>query len=438
MSMIPGNKPPQLAPARVSAHVARRAAEPLEPRVVSLSHTPSQSPSPLGLVTYDITGREPELSVREVWSPRFPSADLVGIAAGLFTPARPWQGGEGPRWSIMVSPGSVAVESHDAARAERAYERQLQARQAMQAAIAVYFAEHGHMPPDAPAREITSWSTRSRSRMTRRLCELDYAPLLKDHDSIPVMITLTYPGDWLTVAPDGKAVKKHMAMFRRRWYRRWATQPVGPWKLEFQRRGAPHVHLLTVLPGGSSQFRAWLSATWADVVNHPDPVQRMKHEMAGTGVDFATGLRSRDPRRIAVYFTKHGSFVAKEYQNVVPKQWQVRGKGPGRFWGIWGLDRCVAAVEVSPDSAVKAARTMRRWAHAQGTTREVRAPRVRGGMVRSAYPDVIGLSGAMLLREHPVRKRRVRRRVRRMAYGRGWISLNDGPLFASQLARYIG
>ena len=97
--------------------------------------------------------------------------------------------------------------------------------------------------------------------------------------------------------------------------------------------------------------------------------------LAGTGVDYAAGLRSSDPRRIAVYFSKHASFAAKEYQNDVPEEWREPGKGPGRFWGFWGLERCTRAVEVTPDAATLAARTMRRWAHAQGVTqRDERAP----------------------------------------------------------------
>jgi hypothetical protein len=49
-------------------------------------------------------------------------------------------------------------------------------------------------------------------------------------------------------------------------------------------------------------FRRWLSITWADIVAHPDPEQRRRHRIAGTGVDYAEGIRLTDPRRMAVYF----------------------------------------------------------------------------------------------------------------------------------------
>ena len=105
---------------------------------------------------------------------------------------------------------------------------------------------------------------------------------------------------------------------------------------------------------------------WAAVVAHPDPEERRRHELAGTGTDYAAGLRSRDPRRIAVYFSKHGLYAAKGYQNEVPVEWRERGKGPGRFWGVWGLKRCAKGVEVTPQAATTAARVMRRWAARSG------------------------------------------------------------------------
>jgi hypothetical protein len=95
-------------------------------------------------------------------------------------------------------------------------------------------------------------------------------------------------------------------------------------------------------------------------------------------------------------------------------------------------------VEVDPKAATLAARVMRRWAHAQGVTYEVTVSRYRGGHhVESAYPDVIGLSGAQLVDAHRPRRRKVRRRVKRLPRGRGWISLDDGPAFALEVARYL-
>jgi hypothetical protein len=114
---------------------------------------------------------------------------------------------------------------------------------------------------------------------------------------LPAMLTLTYPGDWLTVASDAATVKRHFWALCKRYERTWGEPLIGPWKLEFQRRGAPHVHISTTPRMGFTSFydpdagrlrstdlRAWLSLTWAEIVAHPDPEQRRLHRRAGTGV----------------------------------------------------------------------------------------------------------------------------------------------------------
>lgn len=376
-----------------------------------------------------------------LWRPAFPAADLVRLAAGQFQPLPEWRGEEGPRWRISVSPGALAVGTRDRARAERAAERALAARRVTVQSLAAVLVDKGEFPADPePTREITEWSRRSRARMTRRLCELDYRPLT-DAGAPPALVTLTYPGDWLAVATDGRAVKRHLLAFKKRYRRAWGVPLAAVWKLEFQRRGAPHFHLLMVPPmtttAAGQGFREWLSATWAAIVACPDPEERRRHQLAGTGIDYSEGLRASDPRRVAVYFTKHGTFAAKEYQHIVPDEWRAPGCGPGRFWGYWGLSRCVAEVEVTPGDAIAAARVIRRWARAQGTTQEARPPRYRDGQAVSAYPDVIGLAGVQFLSAHRRRRRRVRRRVRRLRSGRGWVSFNDAPGFAVELARYL-
>ena len=215
--------------------------------------------------------------------------------------------------------------------------------------------------------------------MTRRLCELDYTPLYRD-GRLPAMVTLTYPGDWLTVVPTGQVLKRHMKALRKRYLRAWGEDWACVWKLEFQRRGAPHVHMLCTPPHGLSKttgerFAVWLSAAWAGVVDHPDPEQRRRHELAGTALDYAEGLRATDPRRVAAYFTKHGLMAAKEYQHEVPAEWREPGRGPGRFWGVWNLERATRTIAVRPEDGVQAGRIARRWARAQRRAQQTWKPR---------------------------------------------------------------
>lgn len=272
-----------------------------------------------------------------------------------------------------------------------------------------------------PRGKVTSWSKRSRARMARRLAELDYAPMLLDPSRPPAMVTLTLPADFRTSTPDGAAFKKQVKVFRNRWERKW-----GPlravWKLEFQLRGAPHLHMLACPPQDAG-FREWLSTTWADVVSHPDRKQREAHQRAGTNVDFGRGLRNRDPRRVAVYFSKHGQFADKDGQNRVPEGWE----DVGRFWGYWNLTPAVSEVEVTPAEAVHVARLLRRHSRRRIVKRR---RRVRAAVIDPATGEV--------LRAERVRYRRSGSRLARLSGGAGFVCVNDGPALAAEVARYLG
>lgn len=382
-----------------------------------------------------------------LWRPDFPSVEMVDQAAALIPRLRESLAGdtlvgEGPRPYIRFGPGVVEIRSKDYARADRTAQRAVDRHALEVESLTAYLQEHGDFPPDPlPSREVTGWSRKSRANMVRTLGLVDFSPMFEDRSRLPAMLTLTYPGDWLTVAPTGAEVKRHLKAFRKRYQRAWGEQLRCVWKLEFQRRGAPHFHLLVVPPHGEVDglgFRAWVSQAWADIVAHPDLEQYRRHVLAGTGVDYAEGLKAKDPKRVAVYFLKHGQFRAKEYQHEVPEEWQEPGKGPGRFWGYWGLEKVTRIVELDQDVATHAGRTLRRWSAAQQVTREVQRPRVRGGRVISKYPDTQGLAGAYLVASRSAPKyRKTRTRAGRMATNRGFVMVNSGPMFVAQLSRHL-
>ena len=78
--------------------------------------------------------------------------------------------------------------------------------------------------------------------------------------------------------------------------------------------------------GDGLEFKEWLSAVWADVVDAPDPEERRKNEASDTNwkVDFD----ATDPKRAAIYFSKYSVVDDKEYQNIPPVEWRESGKGP--------------------------------------------------------------------------------------------------------------
>jgi len=330
--------------------------------------------------------------------------------------------------------------------------------------------------PDAEAtgRTIYEWSAKSRARMVSTIAELDLAPMVA---AGPLgMTTLTYPGKWEEVAPDRAAVNQHLETLRKREAR--AFPQVGGmelWKFEFQRRGAPHIHRAHAIPDGVAYaeeiakhearrlawelggkqgpppyrrpavgeglpYREWLSLAWADVVAHPDPEERRRHERAGTGVDMDEGARAVDPRRLGVYFSKHGQFRAKDYQNEVPEQWRETGESVGRFWGYRGLSKVVGKASVTADEALFLGRTLSRYAERVTMIN----PQTGEKFTRPALKRVkvwrestrIDPDGVMRVR---YRQRWTTTRTRRMTGKNrtGFLIVNDGPAMAATLAHAL-
>jgi len=195
------------------------------------------------------------------------------------------------------------------------------------------------------------------------------------------------------------------------------------WKREFQKRGAPHVHLLLPLPmeiAGVSVHQ-WVSRAWYEIVASKDP----RHLSAGTGIDWAEGLRMVDPVRVARYFAGHaapGGQSTKEYQNEAPALWRESG-AIGRYWGYWGLHPVQGSVGLDERQLVEVRRLLRGLDRSRGRTRIVRVRRVD----RSTGE---------------IHVRRVRRRavLGHFASGRlvgGSLFTADGPAVAQILARYL-
>ena len=268
-----------------------------------------------------------------------------------------------------------------------------------------------------PRKAGVSWSDKSRAKMLERFSTLDFTPF-SDEGSIIAFLTLTYPSDWISVAPTSQSAKRHLSMFRKRFEREFGRPFFALWKMEFQRRGAPHFHLLAPIPRGS-EFRDWLSNTWVQIVNHPDATERAKHLLAGTGVDKAKGISADTAQRISYYFSKHSSANkgAKEYQNTPPEEW-VRAGSVGRFWGYWGLEIATVLVEVSEAEALYVARTLRRWQRANRRLVKVRVWRTNQ-------------------RTGVLSRRWVRRKAKTVSSAFSFRLVNDGGQFAEILATYL-
>jgi len=341
-----------------------------------------------GLVICDITARNESRQ-----PPTFVTPDQLAEAAALFP--KPADTRNPVKYTLELTPGSVRLTKRSLVRRS---------------------AEKSNYKPRTLIHE---WSRKSRANMVARLCSLDYRPLLSMPETMPGLITLTYPGDWKTVAPNGETVKRHLKLFRSRFERRWGIPLRAIWKMEFQRRGACHFHLFAAVPM-SEDFAIWLSTSWAEIVGHPDPLERSRHQSAGTGLDFEAGFRATDAKRVATYFSKHNSpnYGSKEYQNQPPAEWQESGR-IGRFWGYWHLEPLTIRVAITEANALKVSRMLRRWSRAN-------APHQRREVFRTCQ------------RTGRRKRRWVTRRGRpRMASRLGFLSVSDGAEMGTLLARGV-
>lgn len=159
--------------------------------------------------------------------------------------------------------------------------------------------------------KIRDFSTRSARELLFRA---------RNVEGLVVMVTLTYPGAFPT---DGRKVKRDWAALRRWFVHRGLG---GLWFLEFQERGAPHLHVY--LNGRIDKDK--LADAWARIVDSGDP----HHRDRGTRVEAI-----REPHAVAAYAAKYAN---KPEQKEVPASYQE----VGRFWGLFGGVKVVPVVEV--------------------------------------------------------------------------------------------
>lgn len=163
--------------------------------------------------------------------------------------------------------------------------------------------------------EISAFSAASRRRLSRYIGNCDAAYLY--------LGTLTVR-DW---SPDGSVFKQHLdrylVWFMRAQKRAAEQRQPGSgaakrssvlWWLEFQERGAPHVHFLY------TERVRWqeASAAWARAIND------MSVQSTATRFE-----KIKDPQAMPAYI---GKYAAKWEQKAVPAEYHK----VGRFWGVRG------------------------------------------------------------------------------------------------------
>lgn len=163
---------------------------------------------------------------------------------------------------------------------------------------------------------VETFSKHSRRRLLRLLSHIR-----KDAD-LPLFVTLTYPAQF----PTARESKQHLDAFLHR-LRRAHPQASALWRLESQKRGAPHYHLMVwgvpYLP--YKNVALW----WYEIVGSGDE----NHLLAGTQVK-----KVRSWRGVWSYASKYLAKPSGEMQDT--ETWHK----PGRYWGIHNRS-CLPLVE---------------------------------------------------------------------------------------------
>ena len=213
----------------------------------------------------------------------------------------------------------------------------------------------GHTPKPGTKKAVAGFSKRSRINLMKKMAVIV--------SQIPFFITLTYHHPI-----SARESKKHLEAFRKRLERRF-PRAWFVWKMEPQKRGVPHFHLLGDHGDKMeiSEFRQWVSNTWWECCGK----QSEEHRKAGTNVkEIPTGDDPSSPKskikRLVCYLSKY--FNKEINCDEVAEKYgcdQDLWKDPGRFWGFIGKENIQESdklfFEVGESEFFQLRRIVRRW-----------------------------------------------------------------------------
>ena len=233
---------------------------------------------------------------------------------------------------------------------------------------------------------IEDFSKESRYRLMKLMAKIN-----ADKAGLPDFLTLTYPDQW---SRDWRVWKRDLDTFLKALVRKW-PDVWGPWRLEFQERGAPHFHMLLwdgpgvegmkrydrktgkigyfAIPGTKSKRNKvifeWTSETWYRIVGSGDK----EHLKAGTGIE-PIATWGGVVHYLSKYLVKlpEGNFVPVDYT--------------GRFWGVIRKDKWKITVhEIVPSEVVwfRVRRVLEKWRRLHGAKKR----RLEERTVLTTYMD---------------------------------------------------
>ena len=165
---------------------------------------------------------------------------------------------------------------------------------------------------------IDGYSREARNRFLKTLIAINYAVMGR-----PLFYTLTYPAEY---SNNPEQWKRDLNTFIKRLERLY-PELSGTWRLEPQRRGAPHFSgfLWGCDELSTMEGKKLFSKMWFEVVGSGDE----KHLKAGTGIEKAEG----DLMKWIFYMAKYQTKIEK---GGVPQEFDYP---VGRYWGMFNRKR---------------------------------------------------------------------------------------------------
>jgi hypothetical protein len=209
-------------------------------------------------------------------------------------------------------------------------------------------------------KECKGFSDSSRRRLIQKMAQWNL------NDLHAYFVTLTYPGVY---ASNWEVWKRDLDVLFKRLERKYPVLIGCCWRVEFQKRGAPHFHLIAVTSKPCKNlvlFRSRIAEMWCEIVadgykmSGGDMVayapEKEKHLRAGTGVEAVQGRK-----QLMAYVSK---YLAKVDQANAPDEW-------GRNWGFRNINgqldfSPVEIVELDYSESGQLRRFVRRWLKSRG------------------------------------------------------------------------
>lgn len=201
---------------------------------------------------------------------------------------------------------------------------------------------------------VVGFSKASRRRLIQKLAELD-------KQAMPLFVTLTYPKEFPLESAEWK---RHFDKWCKRLHRRYPDAGFI-WRLEPQRRGAPHFHCLVYGAGCSgADFRSWAAASWYECVASGDHL----HLVHGVHVRLCDNVR-QVRSYVGKYLAKVQAPPVQVDEDGVIVQ-SVNWNQVGRWWGVrysqnLPLSRVVSSA-LTPAQVYNLMRCLRRYLKGQG------------------------------------------------------------------------